>query len=100
MSKKNAQRGHFRRRVYERYNALINDSECDYLVSRIKNNDKTVAKFLMKQSNRVTILLLCYKGLEIVAAYDKIRKSLITALPQSCKEVENIMTYIQEVEEV
>ena len=36
MSKKDCQRSHFKRRVFERYEITINDGEYDYLVSRVK----------------------------------------------------------------
>lgn len=99
MGKKDCQRSHFKRRVFERYEITINDGEYDFLVSRIKKNDKTMVHFLMKQSNRISISLIEYKGKEIVAVYDKLRKALCTCLPAECKDVTRIFNYIQEIEE-
>jgi len=71
MSKADAQRSHFKRRVFERYDCKLNDGEYDYLVSRIRKNDKTVVHFLLKQSNRISVHILSYKDKEIVAALKK-----------------------------
>ena len=99
MSKKDSQRSHFKRRTFERYDIKINDSEYDYLVSRIKQNDKNIVHFLLKQSNRISIHILKYKALEIVAVYDKMRKALVTCLPSECCDINKIFNYIQEIEE-
>lgn len=96
MSKATQQRSHFKRRVFERYSLTINDGEYDFLVSRIRKNDKTVVKFLTKQSNRVSVHLLMYKDHEIVVVYDKERKSLVTALPEVCKDPEQIYYFLEE----
>ena len=96
MSKATQQRSHFKRRVFERYSLTINDGEYDFLVSRIRKNDKTVVNFLTKQSNRVSVHLLMYKDHEIVVVYDKERKSLITALPEVCKDPEQIYYFLEE----
>ena len=98
MSKEQQEKKHFKKRVFERYDIKLNDGEYDYLVSKIRNNDKTIVKFLTKQTNRCTVHLITYKGLEIVAVYDKLRKQLITALPQHCKEVSNINFYSEEAD--
>lgn len=99
MSKRDAQKSHFRRRVFERYSIQISDGEYDYLVSRIKKNDKEVVTFLTKQSNRLSVHILSYKQQDIVAVYDKIRKSLVTALPSICKDVSQITSFISELGE-
>jgi len=99
MDKKMTERKHFKRRVFERYNITINDNEYDFLVSKIKKNDKTVVQFLTKQTNRVSIQLLKYKEYEIVVVYDKLRKSLVSALPPECKDINNIVFYASETEE-
>ena len=98
-AKGNAQRGHFKRRIFERYGIQVNDGEYDYLVSRIRKNDKSVVSFLMKQSNRISVHLVKYKESEIVIVYDKIRQTLCTCLPSDCKTPVNILAYISEVEE-
>ena len=99
MSKGSAQRSHFKKRIFERYNYKLNDEEYNYLVSRFTQNDKTAIKFLFKQSNRISIHVLLYKTLEIVTVYDKIRKTLVTCLPNECCDVTKIFSYIQEIEE-
>lgn len=99
MDKKETERKHFKRRVFERYDITINDGEYDFLVSKIKKNDKTFVKFLTKQTNRVSIQLITYKNKEIVVVYDKLRKQLVSALPPECKDVNNIVFYASETEE-
>lgn len=96
MSKRDAQKSHFRRRVYERYSLSINEGEYDLLVSKIRKNDKEVVTFLVKQSNRLTVHLLFYRNIEIVTVYDKLRKTLVTALPPECKNVNQIVWYSEE----
>lgn len=97
MSKRDAQKSHFRRRVFERYSLQINEGEYDFLVSRIRKNDKAVVTFLTKQSNRLSVHLINYRNTEFVAVYDKLRKSLVTALPPICKDITQIMSYIDEL---
>lgn len=99
MSKRDSQKSHFRRRVYERYGLTINEGEYNFLVSCIKSNKKDVVQFLMRQSNRITVHLLTYKDIQVVGVYDKIRKSLVTALPIVCKDVTQIMSYVSELED-
>jgi hypothetical protein len=99
MGKKECQRSHFKRRLFERYEITVNDGEYDFLVSKVKKNDKEMVHFLMKQSNRITINVIEFKGKRIVAVYDKLRKALCTCLPPECEDVKNIFSYIQEIEE-
>ena len=98
MSKRDSQKSHFRRRVFERYGITINEGEYEYLVSQIKKRTAQVT-FLYKQSNRVSIHKIIYKQLSLVVVYDKLRKSLITALPQDCVEVANIHNFVLEFED-
>jgi hypothetical protein len=97
MSKRDTQKSHFRRRVYERYSISINEGEYDFLVSKVRKNDKEIVTFLMKQSNRITVHLIRYKDTEIVAVYDKLRKALVTALPATCRDTSQIDWYIEEL---
>lgn len=99
MNKAETEKRHFKKRVFERYNITITDNDYEYLVSKIKKNDKTVVKFLTKQTNRISIQLLTYKDYEIVVVYDKMRKQLVSALPSDCKDVNNIVFYASETEE-
>ena len=99
-NKANTERKHFKKRVYERYDIVLNDGEYDYLVSRVKTNDKSIVKFLMKQTNRVTVHIITFKNTEIVVVYDKLRKQLVTALPDTCKDVNNIEFYHTEIDEL
>jgi hypothetical protein len=98
MNKKNTEKRHFKRRVLERYDITLTDNDYDYLCSRVRNNDKTIVKFLTKQTNRVSIQLISFKNKKIVCAYDKVRKALITALPAECCDVKNLFYYSMEIE--
>jgi hypothetical protein len=97
MGKRDSQRSHFRRRVYERYSLSINEGEYDFLVSKVRKNDKEIVTFLMKQSNRITVHVIHYKDTDIVAVYDKLRKTLVTALPSTCRDTTQIEWYIEEL---
>jgi len=99
MNKKQSEKNHFKRRVFERYDISLNDGEYDFLVNKVKTNDKSIVKFLMKQTNRVTVHLISFKNQEIVSVYDKLRKQLVTALPCECKDINKIVFYSEEIED-
>ena len=99
-AKSNTERRHYIRRVMERYNLLLSQWEYEYLISKIKKNDKTVVTFLTKQTNRLTVHILLYKDKEIVSVYDRMRKELVTALPDICKDIKNINFYNPELDEL
>lgn len=85
--KEAAQIAHFKKRCKERYAINVNRSLYKDMVSLIGSNR---AVFIEKQSNRVTVFWLYlekeYEGTRIKVVYDKIRKTLITALPLENQE--------------
>lgn len=99
MNKRDQERKHFKKRLLQRYNLTLTDTDCECLIGKIKNNDKKEVKFLAKQSNRITVHLVVYKNTEIVLVYDKMRKQIVTALPPECKEAKNIFYYSSEMDE-
>ena len=99
MNKKEQERKHFKKRILQRYDLTLTDNDCEFLIGKIKNNDKKEVKFLAKQSNRITVHLVVYKNTEIVLVYDKLRKQVVTALPPECKEPKNIFYYSSEIED-
>ena len=101
MGKEKQQRAHFKRRLLERYEFAINDGEIDYLVARIKKNDKLIPiEYLQKQTNRLSVFDITYKKINFIGVYDKFRKMLVTALPIICKDVSKIEFYTSEVDDV
>lgn len=86
-TKTHTQRDHFKRRMMERYGLTVNRHEYRFMVEMIQNGE---AEFIEKQSNRVSAFWLNLTvddgvgNSEIVRVrviYDKLRKTLVTALP-------------------
>lgn len=78
--KKIKQRIHTKQRLEERYDLKLNRHDLKTLVSKIQRGD---AKFLRRQSNRVTHWMVNYLGKKILLVYDKKRQSIITALTKN-----------------
>lgn len=79
-SKANAQKYHTIKRASERFGLYLNDSQLQNFVNFIQANKATL---LERQSNRITLWLFAYQGVNIVAAYDSSRKTLATLYPYS-----------------
>lgn len=77
-----SQRNHAKMRAKERYNLSLNRYDLNELSELIKS-DKAIC--LKKQSNRIHIYNLDYKGSNIIVAYDHVRRTVVTFLP---KEIE------------
>lgn len=75
--KKIKQRIHAKQRLEERYDLKLNRHDIKVLVSKIQCGN---ARFIRKQSNRVTHWMVNYLGKEIHLVYDKKRQNIITAL--------------------
>ncbi len=78
MSKLLAQRAHAKRRAAERFGLNLTKEAQREIVSRIQNGK---AKFLEKQSLRISLWLVDWNGTEMRVVYDKNRKSIVTCLP-------------------
>lgn len=77
MDKARNLRQHAFRRARERFDLHL--SQNDHAeITRIIQSGK--AAFLERQSRRVTVWDLTYKGVEVRAVYDKIRKEIVTFL--------------------
>src|SRR3989304_3851044 len=89
MSRKNkaqCQLDHFRRRMRERFGLHLNEGDIRNIVHQIQTGQ---SEMIDRQSNRVSVHRLTYKGEQINVAYDGQRGTLVTALmpewePQTC----------------
>ena len=89
MARKNkaaCQQDHFRRRMRERFGLHLNDGDILNIVHMIQTGQ---SEMIDRQSNRVSVHRLTYKGETFSAAYDGQRRTLVTALmpewePQTC----------------
>ena len=70
-----AQKKHALRRCYERLGYDLSEKEYQDALKSIQNG---TASFKEKQSNRVSLFQLDIRGTEVLAAYDKERKTIIT----------------------
>ena len=73
---------HFKRRMYERWGILLKNGQEKEIVDLIQTGQ---AKFVGRQSNRVTVWNVPYLGMTIPMLYDSTRKQMITALPGTAK---------------
>ena len=89
--KKHANHIHFKRRLLSRYGLTINSSEHKELVAWMKLNKSKISIFPSTLSRN--IVLLSFKGVEILALYDKGQNNFVTALP-----IEKKLRYFPEKE--
>ena len=85
-NKAKRQTSHFLRRVNQRFGLHLNEGDIRNIVHLIQSGQ---SEMIDKQSNRVAIHKLFYKGEEMSVAYDSQRATLVTALlpewePQTC----------------
>lgn len=76
-SKESAQKHHFKKRMMGRFGIEITDKEIIDIVNLIQTGQTSIVE---KQSLRVTIHQIIYKGEKVNIPYDKQRKVPITAL--------------------
>lgn len=74
--KEDRQKEHGLRRLRERLG--LNSADYVEIVKMIQEGN---AKFVDRQSNRITIFDVEYKGMKARIVYDKIRKNIVTAVP-------------------
>lgn len=77
-SKAKSQRKHAKRRALSRYGLALSRHHLDAIVLQIQSGK---AKFVERQSNRVTLWEVSYEGHILPVVYDKIRKTCVTFLP-------------------
>lgn len=78
MEKKHAQRAHTKRRLQTRFGTSVNHAGYRQLVFDIQEGR---AKFLGRQTDRVSLFLITHEGKEMKALYDKKRGTIVTVLP-------------------
>ena len=71
------ERKHFKRRLKERYGLEANRHDVHDIVYLIQTQK---CNFVMKQSNRITVWDVPFKGEKVRIVYDKVRKAPVTAL--------------------
>jgi len=78
MNKKKAERIHSKRRAKERYNLDLTQDIRDRLRGKIK---KQKGKFLYRKSLRVSVWEVEHENKLYKIVYDKLRKEIVTFLP-------------------
>lgn len=76
--KRIAQRAHTRRRAQERYGVKLNKAAMAALIARIQSNR---AKFVERQSNRITVWEVEHQSKRMRVVYDTKRGTIVTCLP-------------------
>ena len=77
-SKKDAQKLHAKHRALERYGITLNKTIFRTWIEQIQTG---AAKFLERQSNRVSVFEVSYEDKAIPVVYDRLRKTIVTTLP-------------------
>lgn len=71
------QRQHAKFRALQHFGVDLSNKEYDDLVSQITNG---TAKFIEKQSDRVSVFLVVMRGTAVKAIFDKKRNTIVTFL--------------------
>ena len=79
LSKKECERKHARQRALERYGIDYNRDVRREFLKKIANSG---AKFICRQSNRVTVFDVEHEGQTVRFVYDSSRQEIITFLPK------------------
>lgn len=83
LNKKDAQFLHAFKRAAQRYELDFTKRMKQEIVSQIQSGD---AEFIEKQSNRVSLFWVNINDKHCKVVYDKIRKSIVSFLPQESRE--------------
>lgn len=94
MSKRKSEMGHFRRRARERFGVIVNESEHNALVKRIKRGEFPVVE---RQSHRVSVFEGELGGQKALLFYDHNRGACITAMTQEMYDQMKKGTYTVEL---
>jgi len=95
-SKRKNQTVHFKRRFLERYGVDPNHADRLQMIAQIQ---KGHSRLISAQSLRVSIHAIWFNGKRYPVVYDKIRKSLVTVLPQECLDPKAIDAFYDEEED-
>jgi len=77
VTKASCQRRHARNRALQRFDLELTRKDLDFLVQQIQDNK---AKFVERQSHRVSVFKILYKEKDMKVVYDKQRKTIVTFL--------------------
>ena len=77
-SKAKAQINHACKRLGQRYDIFADTKTIEAMVKYIQDGN---AEFIEKQSNRVSVFKVTWADKDIKVVYDKMRKTIVTALP-------------------
>jgi hypothetical protein len=78
-SKAEKQRRHARRRAFERYALDLHQDAQASIVRAIEGGE---ARFISRQSQRVSVWEVKHEGRRLPVVYDRKRKTIVTVLPQ------------------
>lgn len=73
---------HAARRAMERHGIVLTFEQCNQISNFIKNKDRSRALYIDKRSNRITRWKVFYNNKWIPVAYDKIRGTVVSILPE------------------
>lgn len=77
-AKERAQRRHAKERAFQRYGVWCTDQDLDFIVAQIQADE---AKFVYRQSRRITLWDVEWADQTVRVVYDKTRKTVVTFLP-------------------
>lgn len=78
MNKRRSQVKHAKKRFIERHDIFLSDKELE-AIGKLIRNGKSV--FVRRDSLRVTVHQVVVEGKSVIVVYDKVRRTIITALP-------------------
>ncbi len=77
MNKYKRVKRHLRKRMQQRLGLRLHKHRHQEMISQIQNG---VAKFIKRQSNRITLWILEVEGNQVKVVYDSKRKQIVTVL--------------------
>lgn len=86
MTKAQSERVHAKRRCMERYGLEINRHDIRDIVGMIQSGDRTKATKKEDQSQRVSVWIVKFRGIDVKVVYDRVRKTLVSFLPMEDKK--------------
>lgn len=68
---------HAKRRAVQRFDISLSQDDIQEMIREIQNSQ---ARFVLKQSHRVSLFEVTAKGKQLIAVYDRQRKTIVTFL--------------------
>ena len=84
--KRICQRIHAKRRAEQRFGLTLNRRDMRQIVLNIQSGDVELARFISRQSNRVTLWNVRWDGNWYRVVYDTTRGTLVSVLPHDSNE--------------